>query len=352
LPTSREPVNFEAPPVSPLNPKFTFDSFVVGACNQFAHAAARSVASNPSRSYNPLFIYGGVGMGKTHLMHAIGRSLINSHASMRIIYTSSERFMNDMIACIRLDRMPQFHDRYRSADVLLVDDIQLIGNKDRTQEEFFHTFNELHDHQKQIVISSDSPPKEIPGLIDRLRSRFEWGLMADIQPPDLETKMAILDKKAEIEGVALPEDVRTFMATKTKSNVRELEGALVKLIAYSSLTGSAINLTMAQQVLRHLVYAQDRKVTIDSIQRGVAERYGIRPSQLKEKSNTKKIVVPRQVAMYLVKELTPASLPEIGRAFGGKHHTTVLHSVKKIDKLRHTDPELNRIIHALIDSLQ
>src|ERR1017187_10134653 len=288
-----------------LNPKFTFDSFVVGACNQLAHAAARSVATNPSRSYNPLFIYGGVGMGKTHLMHAIGRALINNHASMRIIYTSSERFMNDMITCIRLDRMPQFHDRYRSADVLLVDDIQLIGNKDRTQEEFFHTFNELHDHQKQIVISSDAPPKDIPGLIERLRSRFEWGLMADIQPPDLETKMAILDKKAEAEGVALPEDVRTFMATKTKSNVRELEGALVKLIAYSSLTGSAINLTMA-----------------------------------------------RQVAMYLVKELTPASLPEIGRAFGGKHHTTVLHSVKKIDKLRHTDPELNRIIHALIDSLQ
>jgi chromosomal replication initiator protein len=352
LASSREPADFEAPPVSLLNPKFTFDSFVVGACNQFAHAAARSVATNPSRSYNPLFIYGGVGMGKTHLMHAIGRSLINNHASMRIIYTSSERFMNDMITCIRLDRMPQFHDRYRSVDVLLVDDIQLIGNKDRTQEEFFHTFNELHDHQKQIVISSDAPPKDIPGLIDRLRSRFEWGLMADIQPPDLETKMAILDKKAEVEGVALPEDVRTFMATKTKSNVRELEGALVKLIAYSSLTGSAINLPMAQQVLRHLVYAQDRKVTIDSIQKGVAERYGIRQSQLKEKSNTKKIVVPRQVAMYLVKELTPASLPEIGRAFGGKHHTTVLHSVKKIDKLRHSDPELNRIIHALIDSLQ
>lgn len=352
LPSSREPGEFEAPPVNSLNPKFTFDSFVVGACNQFAHAAARSVATNPSRSYNPLFIYGGVGMGKTHLMHAIGRSLMSNHAAMRIIYTSSERFMNDMITCIRLDRMPQFHDRYRSADVLLVDDIQLIGNKDRTQEEFFHTFNELHDHQKQIVISSDAPPKDIPGLIDRLRSRFEWGLMADIQPPDLETKMAILDKKAELEGVALPEDVRTFMATKTKSNVRELEGALVKLIAYSSLTGSAINLPMAQQVLRHLVYAQDRKITIDAIQKSVAERYGIRQSQLKEKSNTKKIVVPRQVAMYLVKELTSASLPEIGRAFGGKHHTTVLHSVKKIDKLRLTDPELNRIIHALIDTLQ
>ncbi len=290
--SAREPTEFETVGATSLNPKFTFDSFVVGACNQFAHAAARSVATNPSRSYNPLFIYGGVGMGKTHLMHAIGRSLINMHASMRIIYTSSERFMNDMITCIRLDRMPQFHERYRSADVLLVDDIQLIGNKDRTQEEFFHTFNELHDHQKQIVISSDSPPKEIPGLIDRLRSRFEWGLMADIQPPDLETKMAILDKKAELEGVLLPEDVRTFMATKTKSNVRELEGALVKLIAYSSLTGSAINLTMAQQVLRHLVYAQDRKVTIDSIQKGVADRYGIRQSQLRKRATRRRSCCP------------------------------------------------------------
>src|SRR5579871_1809771 len=339
-------------PISALNPKFTFDSFVVGACNQFAHAAARSVATNPSRSYNPLFIYGGVGMGKTHLMHAIGRSLIQNHASMRVIYTSSERFMNEMIACIRTERMTQFHHRYREADVLLIDDIQVLGNKERTQEEFFHTFNELHDHQKQIVISSDAPPKDIPGLIDRLRSRFEWGLMADIQPPDLETKMAILDKKAENEGVALPEDVRTFMATKTKSNVRELEGALVKLIAYSSLTGTSINLTMAQQVLRHLVHAQDRKVTIDSIQKGVAERYGIRQSQLKEKSNTRKIVIPRQVAMYLVKELTDASLPEIGRAFGGKHHTTVINSINKIEKTRHNDPELNRLLHSLMDSLQ
>jgi len=350
LPVIREAL--ELPAASSLNPKFTFETFVVGASNQLAAAAAKAVADNPSRRYNPLFIYGGVGMGKTHLMHAIGRSLMDNHTSMRVIYTSSERFMNDMITCIRFDRMPQFHDRYRSADVLLVDDIQSIGNKDRTQEEFFHTFNELHDHQKQIVISSDAPPKEIPGLTDRLRSRFEWGLMADIQPPDLETKMAILDKKAEAEGMALPEEVRAFMATKMKGNVRELEGALVKLIAYSSLTGSSINLTMTQQVLRNLVYTQDRKITIDSIQKAVADRFGIRQAQLKEKSNTKKIVVPRQVAMYLVKELTPASLPEIGRAFGGKHHTTVLHSVKKIDKQRQTDPELNRIIHALVDSLQ
>jgi chromosomal replication initiator protein len=339
-------------PASLLNPKFTFDSFVVGACNQFAHAAARSVATNPSRSYNPLFLYGGVGMGKTHLMHAIGRDLIENHASMRVIYASSERFMNEMIACIRTERMPQFHRRYREADVLLIDDIQVLGNKERTQEEFFHTFNELHDHEKQIVISSDAPPKDIPGLVERLRSRFEWGLIADIQPPDLETKMAILDKKAEAQGVHLPDDVRSFMASKTKSNVRELEGALIKLIAYSSLTGAPINLQMTQQVLKHLVHVQDRRVSIDSIQKAVGERFQIKQSQLKEKSNRKKLVYPRQVAMYLVKELTDASLPEIGRAFGGKHHTTVIHSINKIEQQRHVDPELNRLLHTLMDSLQ
>jgi len=339
-------------PASSLNPKFTFETFVVGACNQFAHAAARSVATNPSRSYNPLFLYGGVGMGKTHLMHAIGRELIDKFGSMKIIYTSSERFMNEMIACIRTERMAQFQQRYREADVLLIDDIQLLGNKERTQEEFFHTFNELHDHQKQIVISSDSPPKEIPGLLERLRSRFEWGLLADIQPPDLETKMAILDKKAEVEGIKLPDDVRSFMATKTKSNVRELEGALVKLMAYSSLTSTPISLQMAQQVLRHIVHVQDRKITIDAIQKAVAERYQVKPAQLKEKSNTQKVVRPRQVAMYLVKELTDASLPEIGRAFGGKHHTTVIHSIRKIEKDRQADPELNRLIHSLMETLQ
>jgi chromosomal replication initiator protein len=345
-------VEDESPAISSLNPKFTFDSFVVGSCNRFAHAAAQAVADRPSRSYNPLFIYGGVGMGKTHLMHAIGRELMQKFGAMRVIYTSSEKFMNEMITCIRLERMQQFHHRYREADVLLIDDIQIIGNKERTQEEFFHTFNDLHDHQKQIVLSSDSAPKEIPGLVDRLRSRFEWGLLADIQPPDLETKMAILDKKAEAENVRLPDDVRAFMASKTKSNVRELEGALVKLVAYSSLTGAPISLQMAQQVLRHLVHGQDRKVSIDSIQKQVAERFQIKQSQLKEKSNTKKVVYPRQVAMYLVKELTDASLPEIGRAFGGKHHTTVIHSINKIEKERRDDPELNRLLHSVMDSLQ
>ncbi len=339
-------------PRTQLNPKYTFENFVVGACNEFAHAAAKSVATSPSRRYNPLFIYSGVGMGKTHLMHAVGRALMDNYAGMRIIYTSSERFVNEMITCIRLDRMSQFHTFYRSADVLLMDDIHVLGNKERTQEEFFHTFNELYDHQKQIVISSDSTPKEIPGLVERLRSRFEWGLMVDMQPPDLETKMAILDKKSQSQGVTLPEDVRIFMATKTKSNVRELEGALVKLLAFSSLSGAPITMQMTQQVLKHLVHAQDRRVSIDSIQKAVAEHFVLKQSQLKEKSNTRAIAYPRQVAMYLVKELTQSSLPEIGRAFGGKHHTTVLHSIHKIEKLRQSDPDLNRSLHKLIDTLQ
>ena len=334
-----------------LNPRFTFDSFVVGSCNQFAHAAARAVVTNPSRSYNPLFIYGGVGMGKTHLMHAIGRSLADQHASMRIIYTSSERFMNEMITCIKNDRMQLFQRHYRSADALLVDDIQILAGKERTMEEFFHTFNELFEHEKQIVISSDVPPKNTPGLVERLRSRFEWGLMVDVQPPDLETKMAILDKKAEAEGIKLPEEVRIFIATKTKSNVRELEGALVKLTAYSSVTGSPITLTMAQQVLKHLTAGTERRITIESIVKAVADKFSLQPSQLKQKTNEQKIAYPRQIAMYLARELTSASLPEIGRAFGGKHHTTVLHSVQKIDKLRQRDQDLNSIIHTLVDTI-
>jgi chromosomal replication initiator protein len=338
-------------PESNLNPRFTFETFVVGSSNQFAHAAARSVAANPSRSYNPLFIYGATGMGKTHLMHAIGRELIN-RGKIRVIYTSAERFTNEVVTGIRLERMHQLRARYRSADVLLIDDIQIIGNKERTQEEFFHTFNELHDAQKQIVVSCDSPPKGIPGLVERLRSRFEWGLLADIQPPDLETKMAILDKKAELDGVKLPEDVRTFMATKSRSNIRELEGALVKLIAYSSLTGAPITMPMAQQALKHMLHEQDRRITIDSIQKATAEKFNIKQAQLKEKNNAKDIVRPRQVAMYLVKELTQASLPEIGRAFGNKHHTTVIHSLRKIEEMRKSDSELNKTINSLIDSLQ
>ena len=334
-----------------LNPKFSFDSFVVGSSNQFAHAAAQAVAMDPSRRYNPLYIYGGVGMGKTHLMHAIGRALI-ARGRMRVIYTTSERFTNEVVSGIKYGKMPQLRSRYRSADVLLIDDIQSLGSKDRTQEEFFHTFNELHDAQKQIVISSDCTPKEIGGLVERLRSRFEWGLMADIQPPDLETKMAILQKKAELEGTLLPAEVCTFIAQKTKSNVRELEGALVKLFAYSSLTATPITIAMARQVLKHLVEKLDRRITIEAVQKAVAEKYGLKLSQLKEKSNRKEIVGPRQVAMYLVKELTKASLPEIGRAFGGKHHTTVIHSIARTAEQKANDPDLNKLINSVLDSFE
>jgi chromosomal replication initiator protein len=335
-----------------LNPRLTFDAYFVGTSNQLAHAAARAVASMPSRSYNPLFIYGAVGIGKTHLMHAIGRSLLDNFGGLNVVYTSSERFMNEMINSIKLDRMPLFHRHYRTADVLLIDDIHIIAGKERTQEEFFHTFNALYDHQKQIVISSDSAPNQLPGLVERLRSRFEWGLMVDVQPPDLETKMAILDKKAESEGVALPQDVRIFIATKTKSNVRELEGALTRLIAVSSMTGQPISMGMAQHALKHLNASGERRISVESILRSVAERYSLTPAQLKIKSNTRQIAYPRQIAMYLVKELTHASLPEIGRYFGGKHHTTVLHSVQKIEALRQRDEHLNSVIHSLMDSLQ
>ena len=256
-----------------------------------------------------------------------------------------------MIASIKLDRMAQFHQHYRTADVLLVDDVQVLAGKERTQEEFFHTFNTLYDHQKQIVISSDRLPKETPGLVDRLRSRFEWGLLVDVQPPDLETKMAILDKKAEAEGIVLPMDVRVFIATKTKSNVRELEGALIKLIAYSSVTSTPITLQMAQQALKHLVPSHERRITIDSIIRAVAEHFNLHPSQIKQKSNAQQIAYPRQITMYLAKELTSASLPEIGRAFAGKHHTTVLHSIQKIDHERQKNQDLNKLIHSLTDRL-
>jgi chromosomal replication initiator protein len=339
-----------APLVRQLNPRLTFENFVVGSSNQFAHAAAVAVSKAPSKNYNPLFIYGGSGMGKTHLIQAIGHSLAVNFPAMRIVYTTGERFMNEMVQSIRTDRMVQFHQHYRTADVLLVDDIHILAGKERTQEEFFHTFNDLYDHQKQIVITSDQLPKHTPGLVERLRSRFEWGLITDVQPPDLETKMAILDTKAEADGVHLPEDVRIFLATKTKSSVRELEGALTKLLAYSSVTGSAITLAMAQQVLKQLLPHAERRVTIDAVLRTVADRYSLQPSQLKQKTNAHEISRPRQVAMYLAKELTAASLPEIGRAFGGKHHTTVLHSVRKVEELRQSDADLNKLIHSVIDS--
>jgi chromosomal replication initiator protein len=340
-----------APIGGQLNPKFRFENFVVGSCNLFAHAAAQAVANNPSRTYNPLFIYGGVGMGKTHLMHAIGAALIEKFPNIRVVYTSSERFMNEMVNSIKTNRKEVFRRYYRSADVLLVDDIQTLANKEGTQEEFFHTFNELYESQKQIVISSDSPPKSMPGLVERLRSRFEWGLMVDVQPPDLETKMAILDKIAELNQVQLPEDVRIFIATKTKSNVRELEGALVKLIAFSSMSHSPITLQMAQQHLKYLITPSDRRITMDMVLRAVAERFSLTPANLKQKSNMQQIAYPRQIAMFLIRDLTQASLPEIGRLFN-KHHTTVLHSIQKIERQRNHDAELNNLLHSLIDSIQ
>jgi chromosomal replication initiator protein len=334
-----------------LNPRYRFETFVVGGSNQFAHAAAQAVAERPSKAYNPLFLYGGVGLGKTHLMQAIGHAVKRRNPATRLAYLSAEKFTNDMIAALRFDRMPGFRDRFRSVDVLLVDDIQFIATRERTQEEFFHTFNDLYDQQRQIVISSDCPPKEISAIEERLRSRFEWGLIADIQPPDLETKIAILHKKAESERVILPSDVAEFIARSIRSNIRELEGALIRLIAYTSLTGTEISLAVAQQVLKNVLESQDRRVTIESIQKRVAEHFGLRPQDLKMRSNSKAIAFPRQVSMYLVKQLTSASLPEIGRQFGGKHHTTVLHSINKIETLRRTDKELNRTLNRLLDSL-
>ncbi|MBZ5501253.1 MAG: chromosomal replication initiator protein DnaA [Acidobacteriia bacterium] len=333
-----------------LNPRYTFDTFIVGASNQFAHAAAMAVAEQPSKSYNPLFLYGGVGLGKTHLMQAIGHTLLRRNPGLRLTYISAEKFTNEVIASIRFERMPAFRDRFRNMDVLMVDDIQFIARAERTQEEFFHTFNALYDQQKQIVISSDCPPKEISSIEERLRSRFEWGLIADIQMPDLETKIAILQKKADSEHVRLPDDVAEFIARSIKSNVRELEGALIRLMAYASLTGIEINQATAHQVLKNIIETQEKRVSIEQIQKRVGEHFGMRAQDLKVRSNSKVIAFPRQVAMFLVKQLTSASLPEIGKQFGGKHHTTVLHSINKIEALRQVDKELNRTINRLLDS--
>ena len=334
-----------------LNPRYTFDAFVIGSGNQFAHAACQAVAERPSKAYNPLFLYGGVGMGKTHLMQAIGHEIKKRLPQVAICYVSSEKFTNEMINSLRYDKMTSFRDKFRDVDVLLVDDIQFLAQKERTQEEFFHTFNALHESMKQIVIASDRPPKELAEFEDRLRSRFEWGLIADIQPPDLETKVAILQKKAEQERVTLPTDVALFIATNIRSNVRELEGALIRLVAHSSLIGAEITLPYTQQVLKNFIDSQARKVTIESIQKAVAEQFGLRLVEIKAKNNSRSIVYPRQIAMYLAKHLTEASLPEIGRQFGGKHHTTVLHSVDKIEGLRKNDKDLNRLLNKLTEQL-
>jgi len=333
-----------------LNPRYLFETFIVGASNQFAHAAALAVAEDPSRAYNPLFLYGGVGMGKTHLMQAVGHLIKKRNPAVRLTYISAEKFTNEVINSLRFDRMLSFREKFRSVDVLLVDDIQFIAGKERTQEEFFHTFNALYELQRQIVVSSDCLPKEISAIEERLRSRFEWGLIADIQPPDLETKIAILQKRADTERFVLADEVAEYIARSIKSNVRELEGALTRLMAYTALTGTAVSLAMAQQVLSNIITTQEKRVTIELIQKKVGEQFGLREHELKIRSNAKAIAFPRQVAMYLVKQLTTASLPEIGRHFGGKHHTTVLHSIHKIDTLRRNDKDLNRTINRLMDS--
>jgi chromosomal replication initiator protein len=342
------------PTTSPagLNPRYTFDSFIVGSSNQFAHAACRAVAEAPSRSYNPLFIYGGVGLGKTHLMHAIGHYVLQHDHTLALTYISSERFMNEMINAVRYDRLIDFRERYRSVDVLLVDDVQFLAGKEGTQNEFFHTFNALYDSQKQIVVSSDCPPHEIEQLEERLRSRFEWGLIADIQSPDLETKVAILKKKAEAESVPLPNAVAIYIAGRIKSNIRELEGSLIRLIAYASMTGRELSTELAQEVLRNVKDHEEKAVTIDHIQKFVSDYYQLKLADLKSRNNSKSIAMPRQVAMYLCKNLTHASLPEIGRSFGGKHHSTVIHSIKKVEALRLRDGQFSALINSFLESFR
>jgi chromosomal replication initiator protein len=357
-PTAVEPVpqqdaNRNTEPIAGarLNPKYTFDSFVVSSCNQFSHAASMAVAEQPNCSYNPLYIYGGVGLGKTHLMQAIGNR-VNVRGGTKMRYISSETFMNELINAIRFEKTHEFKEMYRNVDVLLIDDVQFLAGKERTQEEFFHTFNALYDAQKQIVITSDVTPREIPKLEERLRSRFEWGLIADIQPPDLETKIAILRKKASRECTDLPDDVGLFIASNCSSNIRELEGAYNKVVAYASIAGQELTLELAKKTLRDILVSDSPAATVDSIQKLISNYYNLPVSKLKSKNNARQVSFPRQVAMYLCKKLTRCSLPEIGRRFGGKHHSTVIHSVQKIERKRKEEPDFNKLMEGFIQSLQ
>ena len=336
-----------------LNSKYTFDSFVVGSCNQFAHAASLAVAEAPGKTYNPLYLYGGVGLGKTHLMHACGHAIKQRNPHLRLCYLSSERFMNELINSIRYDKTQSFREKYRSVDVLLIDDIQFMAGKERTQEEFFHTFNSLYELQKQIVITSDCPPREIPTLEERLHSRFEWGLIADIEPPDLETKVAILKRKAETMGIAIPDDVALQIASRVKNNVRELEGSLIRLVAISSLRGIPITKDIVQDAIRNIAGEEDSGViTIPQIQKAVSANYKLTVDQIVSKNNSRQFAFPRQIAMYLCKKLTKHSYPEIGRAFGGKHHTTVMHSCEKIQTMASTDSSFQRLLLDISEALQ
>lgn len=339
---------------SPLNDKYSFDTFVVASCNRFAHAAAQAVTESPGKTYNPLYLYGGVGLGKTHLVQATGQAIKKTNPRLQLAYVSLERFMNELINAIRYgyDKTHVFRERYRSIDVLLIDDVQFIAGKERTQEEFFHTFNALYDRQKQIVLTSDCPPREIAEIEERLHSRFEWGLIADLEPPDLETKIAILRRKAELQRANLPDDVALFLATNSKHNIRELEGSLIRVLAMASLRGLPLTKTLAQEAMRSVSRRSDESpVSIARIQKAVADHYKLTVDNLRARSNVRHYLVPRQVAMYLCKRLTKKSYPEIAREFGGKHHTTVIHSVEKIDKSMPTDADLSTAVSRLIDSI-
>ncbi len=333
-----------------LNAKYTFDSFVIGNGNRFAHAASLAVAELPAKSYNPLFIYGGVGLGKTHLMHAIGHYIMEHHPHMKVVYLSSEKFTNEFINSIRDNKTVEFRNQYRNIDILLVDDIQFLAGKEQTQEEFFHTFNALHEESKQIVISSDRPPKEIPTLEDRLRSRFEWGLITDITPPDLETRIAILRKKAKAEQLDIQNEVMAYIANQIDTNIRELEGALIRVVAYSSLINQDIDVELAAQALKDIIPSnRSRVITPQKIQHVVAEHFGLKVEELKAKKRTKAISFPRQIAMYITRELTDLSLPKIGEEFGGRDHTTVIHAQEKIKKNIQTDAQLQKTVQNLIE---
>ena len=337
---------------STLNPKYTFDSFVIGNSNRFAHAASLAVAESPAKAYNPLFIYGGVGLGKTHLMHAIGHFVLKNNRNAKVVYVSSEKFTNELINAIRDDKNEEFRNKYRNVDILLIDDIQFIAGKERTQEEFFHTFNTLHDANKQIILSSDRPPKEIPTLEDRLRSRFEWGLIADIQAPDFETRMAILKKKADVEKLNVANEVMVYIATKIKANIRELEGALIRIVAYSSLTNRPITVELATEALKDIISnKQNKNVTIDIIQDVVSGYFNLRVEDLKSQRRTRNVAYPRQIAMYLSRKLTDMSLPKIGEEFGGRDHSTVIHAYEKISDNLTRDESLQHTVNDITKKL-
>ncbi len=349
---NRQPAN-EEPLMHMLNPKYTFDTFVIGAANRFAHAASLAVAELPAKSYNPFFMYGGVGLGKTHLMHAIGHYILEHNPHMKVLYLSSEKFTNEFINAIRDNRGESFRNKYRNIDVLLIDDIQFLAGKEGTQEEFFHTFNALHEEHKQIVISSDRPPKEIPTLEERLRSRFEWGLITDIQPPDLETRIAILRKKAKAENLDIPNEAMMYIANMIDSNIRELEGALIRIVAYSSLTNQDITAHLAAEALKDILpTGRNRLITMQDIQQRVGDYYGLKLEDFKARKRTKAVAFPRQIAMYLSRELTDYSLPKIGEAFGGRDHTTVIHAHEKISQLLKVDQDLYKIINSLTERIK